>query len=135
MFAAGVVEAVDVLKEGIADLVTRCPSVPPDQFGLEGFEEGLDGSIVVAVALAAHRYLEAHFPQPLLIIVRTILAASVGVMNAALRRVAKGHGIVQCLQSQITFQAIAELPNRQHGANADQSSPPDRASPQLSRYR
>jgi hypothetical protein len=45
MFAAGIVEAVDVLREGIADVVSGCPSVPPDQFGLEGFEKGLDGSI------------------------------------------------------------------------------------------
>lgn len=54
MFAAVVVEAFDVLKEGIADLVARCPCVPPDQFGLEGFEEGLVGRIVVTVAVAAH---------------------------------------------------------------------------------
>jgi hypothetical protein len=57
MFAAGIVEAVDVLREGIADVVSGCPSVPPDQFGLEGFEKGLDGSIFVTFALAAHRGL------------------------------------------------------------------------------
>ena len=65
MFPSGVVEAIDVLKEGIADLGAGGPSVPPDQFGFEGFEEGLDGSIVVAVAFAAHRYMESYFPQPL----------------------------------------------------------------------
>ena len=30
------------------------PSVPPDQFSLDGFEERFDGSSVVAIALAAH---------------------------------------------------------------------------------
>ena len=40
MFAARVVEAVDVLKEGVGDMVSCDPSVPPDQFGLEDFEEG-----------------------------------------------------------------------------------------------
>ena len=40
MFAARVVESVDVLKEGVGDMVSCDPSVPPDQFGLEGFEEG-----------------------------------------------------------------------------------------------
>ena len=59
MFAAGVVEAVDVLKESVADLVARYPSVSPDQFCLEGFEEGLDGSIIVAVASTTHGHFEA----------------------------------------------------------------------------
>ena len=60
MFAAGVVEAIDVLKEGIGHLLSCGPSVSPDQFGLEGFEEGLDDGVVVAVSLATHRYLEAQ---------------------------------------------------------------------------
>lgn len=59
MFATGVVEAVDVLKEGVGDVLPCGPSVPPDQFDLEGSEEGLDGSIVVTVCLAAHRDFEA----------------------------------------------------------------------------
>ena len=54
MFSTGVVEAVDILKEGVCNVLSRCPSVPPDQFGFEGFEEGLDGSIVVTVSSAAH---------------------------------------------------------------------------------
>ena len=54
MFAADIVEAIDVLEEGIADLAAGGPSVPPDQFGLEGFVEGFDGSIVAAVSFAAH---------------------------------------------------------------------------------
>jgi len=110
MFAAGIVEAIDVFEEGVGDVVSGCPSVPPDQFGLEGFEEGLDGSVVVAVAPATHRYLEAHFPQPFLIVMGTILTATVCVMNAALWRVAKSYGIVQCAQCQITFQSVAYRP-------------------------
>jgi hypothetical protein len=94
MFAPGVVEAIDVLKEGVADFGSGCPTVSPDQFGLEGFEEGFDGCIVVTVSFAAHRYLEAHFLQPFLIVVGTVLTASVGVVKAALRWVAKGHGVV-----------------------------------------
>ncbi len=50
---------IDVLKEGVDDLAARCSSMPPNQFGLEGFEEGFDGGIVVAVSFAAHRYFEA----------------------------------------------------------------------------
>ena len=69
MLAAGVVEAIDVLKEGSADVLARSPCVSPDQFCLEGFEEGHDGGIVVAVASATHRHLEAQFAEPILIVV------------------------------------------------------------------
>ena len=47
--------------------------MPPDQFRLDSFEEGLDGSIVIAIAFSAHRHLEAVLVQDLLVIVRTIL--------------------------------------------------------------
>ena len=59
MFAAGVVEAVDVVKESVADLVARYPSVSPNHFSFEGFEEGLDGGIVIAVASTTHGHFEA----------------------------------------------------------------------------
>jgi hypothetical protein len=101
---------VDVLKEGTADLLSGVPSVSPYQFGLEGFEEGFDGSIIVAVSFAARWYFETQFMQPLLIVVGTVLTASIRMMNAALWRVAKGYGIVQSLQGQITFQPIADGP-------------------------
>ena len=58
----------------------------PDQFGLEGFEECLDGRIIIAIAFSAHRRLEPMLAQDLLIIMRTILAATIRVMNAALWR-------------------------------------------------
>lgn len=55
------------------------------QFSLDGFEECFDGGIIVAIALAAHRYLKPMQAQDLLIIMRTILAASIRVVNAAFR--------------------------------------------------
>jgi hypothetical protein len=67
--AARVVKTVDVLKEGLSNLVTGGPGVTPDQFSFQGFEEGLDNSIVITIALAAHRDGEAQFIQALLIIV------------------------------------------------------------------
>ena len=60
MLAAGVVEAIDVMKEDIGNILACCPSVTPDQFGFKGFEEGLNGCIVVAVSSAAHRHFEAN---------------------------------------------------------------------------
>ena len=56
----------------------------PDQFSLDGFEERLNSGVVIAIAFAAHRCLEPMLTQDLLIVVRTILAASVRVMDAAL---------------------------------------------------
>jgi hypothetical protein len=88
---------VDVLKEGIGDLVARSSCMSPDQFCLEGFKEGLDGGIVVAVTSATYRYVEAQLTQSLLLVVGTILTAPVGVVNAALRWVSKGYGVVQGL--------------------------------------
>ena len=40
MFAAGVLEAVDVLEDGGFGLPAGFPGSPPDQLGLGGFEEG-----------------------------------------------------------------------------------------------
>jgi hypothetical protein len=94
VFSAVVVEAIDVLKEGVVNVLAHGLGVSPDQFCLEGLEEGLDDSIVITVASAAHRYLETHFPQPLLIVLGTVLAAPISVVKTAWWRVAKGHGIV-----------------------------------------
>ena len=44
-----------------------------------------NGSIL-AILLAAHRYLEAVFTQDLLVVVRTLLAAAIAVEDAALVR-------------------------------------------------
>lgn len=54
MTAAGVVAAVDVLEDGSFPLVRRWPAPPPDEFGLQGFEEGLDGDVVIAITPSAH---------------------------------------------------------------------------------
>ena len=68
MPAAWVIEAVYVLEDGGFGLAARFPSPAPDQLGLDSLEEGLDVRIVVAVALAAHRYLEGMFAQDLLVV-------------------------------------------------------------------
>lgn len=54
MFAARIVEAVDFLKEVIADVDTDGSCVPPDLLGFEGFEVGFDSCIIVAISFAAH---------------------------------------------------------------------------------
>ena len=52
MPSVDVVNAVDVMKEGLGDMGARCQAVPPDQFCFYGFEKGLNGCVVVRFALA-----------------------------------------------------------------------------------
>ena len=51
MAPAGIVEPVDVLKDGCFCLVSCWPALPPDEFGLQGFEERLDRGVVVQLPL------------------------------------------------------------------------------------
>ena len=62
MFSASVVKTIDILKEGVANPLSCVPSVPPDQFGFEGFKEGLDGSIVITIAFATHPLPGRQYP-------------------------------------------------------------------------
>ena len=45
MSAAWVIEAVDVLEDGRLCRAARVPGPAPDQFGLDGLEEGFDSSV------------------------------------------------------------------------------------------
>jgi hypothetical protein len=45
-----------------------------------------NGSIIIAIAFSTHRYFEAVLAQYLLIIVRTIMAPTIRVVDAVLRR-------------------------------------------------
>lgn len=49
MPTARVIETVDVLEDGCLSLSACFPRPAPDQLGLDGLEEGLDGGIVMAV--------------------------------------------------------------------------------------
>ena len=56
MTATRIVEAIDVLEDGQLCISACVPWPPPDQLCLDRLEEGLDSGVVIAVALAAHRY-------------------------------------------------------------------------------
>ena len=87
VFAAWVVEAVDVFEEGNFDLTAGLPASAPDQLRFEGFEETFDGSprhwactngahgSIIAVSRSAHGRLQAMLAKDLLVVVRTISAA------------------------------------------------------------
>jgi len=49
MASARNVEAVDRLGKGCFKLLSRLPLLSPDEFGFDGFEEGLDSCVVPRV--------------------------------------------------------------------------------------
>ena len=97
MPTARIIETIDVLEDGGFNLPACLPGAPPYQLCLDGFEEGEEdqktvqwtvfltqnGGVIVAISLAAHGRAEAMFAQDLLVIVRTVLVASVAVEDAA----------------------------------------------------
>lgn len=86
MPSARIVGAVDILEDGQLCFSAGLPRLSPNQFRLDRFEEGFVRRVIIAVAFAAHGYLEAVLTQQFLIIVRTLLATPVRVVNAALGR-------------------------------------------------
>jgi hypothetical protein len=105
-----IVEAADVFGDCHLGVPPRLPRMPPDQLGLAGFDERLDCCMVKAIALSRHRHLEPMLAQDLLIIVRTILAAAIHVMEAILGRLPEGDGHFQCTDYQVPFHPIADRP-------------------------
>ncbi len=69
MTASRIIEAIDVFEDSHFSLPAGFPCVSPDQLRLDGFEEGFNGGIIIAIALTAHGYLEAMLAQYLLIVV------------------------------------------------------------------
>ena len=78
-----VVEAVDVFEDCHLGLSSCLPRMSSEQFCFDTFEEGLDGSIVIAIAFSAHRHPEAVLAQDLLIVVRAVLRPAICVVIAA----------------------------------------------------
>ena len=54
MSATGVIKAVDVFEDGDLSISARLPRMPPDQLGLDGFEESFHRSIVITIPFTAH---------------------------------------------------------------------------------
>ena len=84
--------------------------VPVHQRGLQGLEERFHDGGAVAIALAAHQYPEAVPTQDLLMIVRMLVAAASGMLDAAPGRPAQGDRPVQCPDRQIFLQPVADRP-------------------------
>lgn len=77
-----IIKAVNVLADGDGCLSSRRPALSSKEFGLQAFEEGLDGGVVRAVSLARHGGDHLVLDHLFLEIVGAILAAAIGVKNA-----------------------------------------------------
>lgn len=106
MAPTGVVEPVDVLEHGSLSLTPLWPFLPPDELSLQGFEESLDGGVVIAIALATHRWAQTVGLQLLLIVVGAILAAAIGMEHAIRRRVAQAHSHIERPDCQIFLNPV-----------------------------
>ena len=110
MTAAWIIKTIDILEDRTFCLTTCVPFVAPDQLSLDRFEERFNHGIVIAIALAAHRDLEAVLFQALLIRVGTILRAAIRMVNAAFGRLAQCHSHVQRTDREILFHAVTDSP-------------------------
>jgi hypothetical protein len=106
--------------------------MPPDRLGLDGFEERLDGGVILAISFTTHQHFEVMLAQDPLVIVRVVLAATIGVMDAAFGWCLEGYCHLQCTDRKVTFHPIANGPAndaaRMQIQNHSQIHPPLRAS-------
>lgn len=54
MAPSRIIKAVDVLEDGSGCLSSHQPTLSPKEFGLQAFEEDLEGGVVKAASLARH---------------------------------------------------------------------------------
>ena len=110
MSSAWVIEAVDVLEQRGFGLLSGLPCLAPDEFSLDGFEEGFYSGVIITISFATHRDFEPNLTHSFLIFMGAILATAVRVMDATRWRVAQGDGPVQGLQCKIALKAVAYGP-------------------------
>ena len=85
--------------------------MPPDQLDLDGFEERLDGGVIIAISFTTHRRFEVSLTQDLLVIVKAVLAATIGVVDAAFGWCSEAYGHLQCTDRKVVFHLISDVPS------------------------
>src|SRR3954452_7900039 len=93
-----VVEAVNIAADRLLGLGPGLEHGAPDQFGLQGLEEGLDHRIIITVACPGHRDPDAVLSQLGLILDRTILTAAIRVMGQPLTGSSDRQSLTQRLE-------------------------------------
>ena len=88
MASPWIVEAIDVMAKCFFGCLSSLVHGAPDELRFDCLEHGFDHRIIITIALAAHgRDHVLSFQEPL-IIIRTILATAVRVVDQASRRIA-----------------------------------------------
>ena len=110
MLAPGIVETIYVFKQGHFRLSPCLPHPPPDRISFEGFENGLNNRIIIAISLAVHGYQKAMRFEPFPIIMRAILTATISIMGVTFGWLAQGYRYVERPDRQIALHAVANGP-------------------------
>ena len=105
-----VIKSIDILEYCPLGLASCFPTIAPGQLGLDGFEERLHRRIIIAVCFATHRPPKSVLARDLVMVVRTILAATVDVMEASFGRCPQCDRHLQRPDCQVAFHAIAYRP-------------------------
>ena len=133
-----VIKSIDILEYCPLGLASCFPTIAPGQLGLDGFEERLHRRIIIAVCFATHRPPKSVLAWDLVMVVRTILAATVDVMEASFGRCPQCDRHLQRPDCQVAFHAIGDRPadhTPQMQVEDYSRIQPDTASPRASRYR
>ena len=110
MPASWIVEPVDVFEDGHLCVASCSPGSLPQQLRLDGFEERFHCRVVVAIPGSTHRYSKAMLAQKLLIVVVTILATAIRMVDAARWWSPQRKGHVQRSDRQVAFHPVADSP-------------------------
>jgi len=110
MASQAIVENFNVFKNVSLGLHAGEIMTLMDQLSFQGAKETFHGSIVVAIALAAHTSLNLIFGQPMAIILAGILTAPIRMMQQARRWLPGFQSQTQGSQHQLPFQAFSHSP-------------------------
>ncbi len=80
---------------GVGSYLRTCS---PNQFGFDGFEDGLDHGVIVTVYFATHRHGQTVSLQKPAIIVSAVLAAAARMVNEARLRLPYEDGLDQGIE-------------------------------------
>src|SRR5215471_14916539 len=106
-----VVEPIDPFERRVLDIVEFSPrATAVNDLGLEQPDDRLGEGIVVRVADAADRRLDAGLLQALSVTNREILAAPVAVMNHALGVRASPQSLLKRIQDQFSAHRASDAP-------------------------
>src|SRR5882672_10042881 len=110
MATTRIVEAVDVFPDVVGRVVPApvLPSMNP--FFLQRSEEALHGRVVPAIAFSAHAGHRAGLYEAALVVVRSVLAPAIRMMDEPLQRLSNGQGFVQSSKGQEAVDVIAGVP-------------------------